>query len=149
MNVSVEDNDNIKVLLCGLRTQYKPFATFIQTRKNLPSFLDLVSMLIMEEKSMGISSLQSNKNLELQVFYSNTSRGCGQDYNHGENGSGHLGNQQQNQNSNNQQNNFGDDRGQFRDRGIQRGQGFQRQQSDVVCHYCGRKGHMQGSCYRR
>ena len=33
--------------------------------------------------------------------------------------------------------------------GSQSGQGFQTHQSDIVCHYCGRKGHMQASCYRR
>ena len=24
-----------------------------------------------------------------------------------------------------------------------------RQQSDILCHYCGRAGHIQASCYRR
>ena len=60
----MDDDDNIEVCLHGLGPQYKPFATSIQTRENLPSFADLVSMLIMAEKSMGESSLQANKNLE-------------------------------------------------------------------------------------
>ena len=77
INARVDDDDKIEVCLRGLGPQYKAFATSIRTRENLPSFSDLVSMLIMEEKSMGESSPQSTKNFEQQVFYSNTGRGCG------------------------------------------------------------------------
>ena len=77
INAPMDDDDKIEVCLRGLGPQYKPFAMSIQTRENLPSFADLVSMLIVEEKSMGESSLQSNKNSKLQVFYSNIGRGCG------------------------------------------------------------------------
>ena len=83
INTPLDDDDKIEVCLHGLKTQYKPFAMSIQTRENLPSFADLVSMLIMEEKSMGESSSQSNKNAEQQVFYLNTSRGCGQGHSRG------------------------------------------------------------------
>ena len=64
INAPVDDDDKIEVCLRGLGPQYKAFATSIRTRENLPSFSDLVSMLIMEEKSMGENSSQSNRNLE-------------------------------------------------------------------------------------
>ena len=56
INALVYDDDKIEVCLHGLRPQYKPFTMSIRTRENLPSLVDLVSMLIMEEKSMGESS---------------------------------------------------------------------------------------------
>ena len=77
INAPVDDDDKIEVCLCGLGPQYKLFATSIRTRENLPNFADLVSMLIMEEKSMGESSLLSNRDSEQQVFYSNIGRVCG------------------------------------------------------------------------
>ena len=83
INAPMDDDDKIEVCLHGLGPQYKPFATSIRSRENLPSFADLVSKLIMEEKSMGESSLQSNKNSKQQVFYSNTVRGCGRGCGHG------------------------------------------------------------------
>ena len=67
INAPMHDDDKIEVCLHGLGPQYKPFAMSIQTRKNLPSFAKLVSMLIMEEKRMGENSLQSNKILEQQI----------------------------------------------------------------------------------
>ena len=77
INVTVDDDDKIEVCLRGLGPQYKSFATSIQTRENMPSFADLVSMLIIEEKSLGDDSSQSKGNSEQQVFYSNTGRGSG------------------------------------------------------------------------
>ena len=100
INVTVDDDDKIEVCLRGLGSKYKSFATSIQTRKNMPSFADLVSMLIIEEKSLEHVSLQSKGNLEQQLFYSNTSRGHGgQGHGCGGYGGGQTGNQQQQQNS--------------------------------------------------
>ena len=53
---TVDDDDKIEVCLRGLGPQYKSFATSIWTRENMPSFADLVSMLIIEEKSLGDDS---------------------------------------------------------------------------------------------
>ena len=92
INALVDDDDKIEVCLRGLGPQYKPFATSIQTRENMPSFADLVSMLIIEEKSLGDDSSQSKGNLEQQVFYSNTSRGRGRGCGHGGYGGGQTGN---------------------------------------------------------
>ena len=77
INVTVDDDDKIEVCLRGLGPQYKSFAMSIQTRENMPSFADLVSMLIVEEKSLKDDSLQSKGNSQQQVFYSNPSRGHG------------------------------------------------------------------------
>ena len=93
INVTVDDDDKIEVCLRGLGPQYKSFATSIQTRENMPSFADLVSMLIIEEKSLGDDSLQSKGNSEQQVFYSNTGRGHGQGPGRGGYGGGRTRNQ--------------------------------------------------------
>ena len=62
--MTVDDDYKVEVCLRGLGPQYKSFATYIQTRENMPSFADLVSMLIIEEKSLGDDSLQSKGNSE-------------------------------------------------------------------------------------
>ena len=54
----------------------------------MPSFADLVSMLIIEEKSLGDDSLQSKGNSEQHVFYSNIGRGRGRGRGHGGYGGG-------------------------------------------------------------
>ena len=51
--VTVEDDDKVEVCLCGLTLAYKPFKTSIHTWENIPSFLDLILMLIIEEKNLG------------------------------------------------------------------------------------------------
>ena len=61
----------------------------------MPSFADLVSMLIIEEKSLGDDSLQSKGNSEQQVFYSNTGRGRERGRGCGGYGGGQIRNQQQ------------------------------------------------------
>ena len=58
----------------------------------MPSFADLVSMLIIEEKSLEDDSSQSKGNSEQQVFYSNTSRGRRQGRGCGGYGGGQIGN---------------------------------------------------------
>ena len=59
----------------------------------MPSFENLVSMLIIEEKSLGDDFLQSKGNSEQQVFYSNMGRGRGQGRGRGGYGGGQTGNQ--------------------------------------------------------
>lgn len=65
------------VCLRGLGPQYKAFKTSIQTRENIPNFADLVSMLIIEEKTLGEDQSSQSKNSfeQQQVFYSNAGRG--------------------------------------------------------------------------
>ena len=95
INVTVDDDDKVEVCLRGLGPQYKAFRTSIQTRENIPTFADLVSMLIIEEKNLGEdTSSQSKGNSEQQVFYSNTGRGRGRGRGRGGQGGGRTGNQQ-------------------------------------------------------
>ena len=56
INVTVDDDDKVEVCLHGLGPQYKAFKTSIQTQENIPNFADLVSMLIIEEKTLGEDS---------------------------------------------------------------------------------------------
>ena len=55
IDVAVDDEDWGEVWLCGLRPQYKSFKISILTRENAPTFDDLVSMLIVEERNLIVS----------------------------------------------------------------------------------------------
>ena len=70
INVQVDDDDKVEVCLRGLGPQYKAFKTSIQTRENITNFADLVSMLIIEEKTLGEdqSSQSKNSSEQQQVF---------------------------------------------------------------------------------
>ena len=52
INVKVEDDDKVEVCLRGLGPQYKGFKTSILTRDSIPSYADLVSMLVVGERSL-------------------------------------------------------------------------------------------------
>ncbi len=89
------------VCLHGLGKEYKPFKTSIIVKENVPNFRDLVSMLIVEEKTLNEDySTQNKNNVEQQAFYSNTSRGkargCGQGQGGGRFGNQNFGQQQSN-----------------------------------------------------
>jgi len=58
----VDDDDLVSVCLNGLGKEYKPFKTSITVRENVPNFQDLVSMLIIEEKTLGKDSSTQSKN---------------------------------------------------------------------------------------
>ena len=70
IGVTVEDDDKVEVCLCGLTPAYKQFKTSIQTRENIPSFADLIPMLVVEEKNLGedTSSSQGKNSSSEQVF---------------------------------------------------------------------------------
>ena len=51
INVKVEDDDKVEIFLRGLGPKYKSFKTSILTRDNIPTFADLVSMLVVEERN--------------------------------------------------------------------------------------------------
>ena len=53
IGVTVEDDDKVEVCLRGLTPAFKPFKTSIYTWENFPNFLDLILMLIIEEKNLG------------------------------------------------------------------------------------------------
>jgi len=93
INVSVDDDDLVSVCLNGLGKEYKPFKTSIIVKDNVPNFWDLVSMLIVEEKTLNEDcSTQNKNNVEQQAFYSNTCRDRGRGRGQGQ-GGGHFGNQ--------------------------------------------------------
>ena len=73
----MDDDDLVSVCLNGLGKEYKPFKTSITVRENVPNFQDLVSMLIIEEKTLGEDSSTQSKNTSEQAFYSNSGRGRG------------------------------------------------------------------------
>ncbi len=62
INVSVDDDDLVNICLNGLGKEYKPFTTSITIRENVPNFRDLVSMLIVEEKTLNEYYYTQNKN---------------------------------------------------------------------------------------
>ena len=78
IKVTIDDDDLVGSCLDGLGEEYKQFMTSINTRENIPFFTDLISMLILEEKNMGLETSSSqSKNSSEQAFYSNSGRGRG------------------------------------------------------------------------
>ncbi|MCO5593481.1 hypothetical protein L7F22_047495 [Adiantum nelumboides] len=73
------ENDIVASTLEGLGTIYKNFKSSMNTRANVLDFTEFTTMLICEEKSLGLvaSSSQSNINYDQQAFYSNRGRGRG------------------------------------------------------------------------
>ena len=116
----------------------------MNTRDDIPEFTDLISMLILEEKNLGLDASSSQgKTKSEQAFYSNSGRGRGH-------GCGQGSGQNQSYGAQQNQGHVGG-RGQSRGRGSQRGQGARsnRQQNGVdnrECWGCGEKGHMQRDC---
>jgi hypothetical protein len=62
INVFVDDDDLVNVCLNGLGKEYKPFKTSIIVRENVPNFRNLVSMLIVEEKTLNENYSTQHKN---------------------------------------------------------------------------------------
>ncbi|MCO5572396.1 hypothetical protein L7F22_026150 [Adiantum nelumboides] len=79
IGVTVDDNDVVVVMLENLGTEYKNFKSSMNTKADVFDFIELTTMLICEEKSLGFgaSSSQSNINFDQQAFYSNRGRGRG------------------------------------------------------------------------
>ena len=164
IGVTVDDDDVVAATLEGLGTEYKNFKSSMNTRADVPDFTELTTMLICEEKSLGLgaSSSQSNNTSDQQAFYSNRGRGRGR----GTRGR-RFGNQNQNwQNNQGQgcgrgrQNNQGQGQGRGRGRQNFRGRGRGRNQntgaskdqnnaSDVECWTCGEQGHYSNECPTR
>ncbi|MCO5586628.1 hypothetical protein L7F22_040569 [Adiantum nelumboides] len=99
IGVTVDDDDVVAARLEGLGTEYKNFKSSMNTRANVFDFIELTTMLIREDKSLGLgaSSSQSNTNSgDKQALYSNRGkgRGCGT----GDGCDGQYQNWQQNQN---------------------------------------------------
>ena len=76
IGVIVEDDDIVCVMLVGLGDAYSNFKSSMNTRDDVPGFTELTSMLIREEKNLGLapSSSQSKNSSDQQAFYSNRGR---------------------------------------------------------------------------
>ncbi|MCO5574198.1 hypothetical protein L7F22_027980 [Adiantum nelumboides] len=51
IGVAVDNDDKVEACLCGLGNAYKQFKTSIRTRENIPYFLELSSLLVVEERA--------------------------------------------------------------------------------------------------
>ncbi|MCO5555619.1 hypothetical protein L7F22_009164 [Adiantum nelumboides] len=66
IGVTIDDDDVVAAALEGLGTKYKNFKSFMNSRADVPDFTKLTTMLICEEKRLGLvaSSSQSNINFD-------------------------------------------------------------------------------------
>ena len=56
VDVNVEEEKMVQVCLRGLASKFGAFRTAVYTRENKPSFLDLQSILLLEENHAGAST---------------------------------------------------------------------------------------------
>ena len=75
----IDDDDLVSAVLNGLKDddKWKHFATSVYVRENLPNFDDLISLMIIEERSIGGSTFDKGTNEQAQAFYSGYGRGMG------------------------------------------------------------------------
>lgn len=113
----------------------------MNTQDDISKITDLISMLILKEKNLGLdTSFSQGKTNSYQAFYSSTGRGRGCGRGQG-NGRDHLYGAQQSQGHT-----VG--RGQSPSKGSQRGKGARSSKQQNIadsrgCWSCGKKGHMQ------
>ena len=124
--MKIEDDDKVEIYLRDLGPQYNSFKTSILTRDSIPSFLDLVSMLVVEKRNQMDNVNKGNSENEGQALYNSAGRGQGRG--HGR---------------------FGSARNNIRGRGSNRGRGKQTYLNDDGCWYCGKPGHTQAECYKK
>ena len=149
-----DDDDLVSSTLGGLNNEkaWKSFVTSVYVRKPFPDFDELISLMITEEINMqGESSGKSGE--QAHAFYSSSRRRRGRFSLRGR-GMGRGGDNQQSR-LNNQ---FGDmqisrGHGNSRGRGSSRGRGGWQNRgstnSGIVCHYCGKTGHIAAQCYAK
>ncbi|MCO5589383.1 hypothetical protein L7F22_043350 [Adiantum nelumboides] len=78
IGVTVDDNDKVEACLCGLGHANKQFKTNIHTQENIPHFLELSSLLVVEEKSLiNDGVIQTGRNSFGQALYAGSRRGRG------------------------------------------------------------------------
>ncbi|MCO5583770.1 hypothetical protein L7F22_037684 [Adiantum nelumboides] len=107
IGVAVDDDDKVEACLRGLGNAYKQFKTSIRTRENIPHFLELSSLLVVEEKSLiDDGAIQTGRNSSEQALYIGSRRGRGRYAQRGGRGNQGQGQQQQ-QNQHNEQNQYG------------------------------------------
>ena len=149
IGASVHDDDLVSKVLNGLTDdeKWKPFATSVYVRENLPDFDDLVSLMIIEERNIGGSSSEKGSAEQAQAFYSGNGRGRGRSYRG--RGAG-RGSWQNNQNQSSESTGRGRGRQNQRGRGSFRGRGGSQQQGQDNtdgCWNCGKPGHYAKDCW--
>ena len=79
IGASVDDDDLVSTVLNGLTDdeKWRPFATSVYVRGNLPDFDDLISLMIIEERNIGGSSSDKGSAEQAHAFYAGNSRGRG------------------------------------------------------------------------
>ena len=78
INVNIDDDEMVQIYLGGLSHKYGAFRITITTRENPPTFINLQSMLMVEENQLHLKSTVSNG----QMLY--TQRPQPQLWEHGE-----------------------------------------------------------------
>ncbi|MCO5549486.1 hypothetical protein L7F22_002957 [Adiantum nelumboides] len=69
IGVAVNDDDKVEACLRGLGNAYKQFKTSIRTQENIPHFLELSSLLVIEEKSLiDDGAIQTGRNSSKQTL---------------------------------------------------------------------------------
>ena len=79
IGITVDDDDVVGAMLEGLGDAYSNFKSSMNTRDDIPGLTELTSMLIREEKNLGLapSSSQNRNSSDQQAFYSSRGRGRG------------------------------------------------------------------------
>ncbi|MCO5611919.1 hypothetical protein L7F22_066178 [Adiantum nelumboides] len=78
IGVAVDDDDKVEACLHGLGNAYKQFKTNICTRENIPHFLELSSLLVVQEKSfIDDGAIQTGRNSSKQALWTGSRRGRG------------------------------------------------------------------------
>ena len=65
----MEDDDIVCACLDGLGEEYVHFRTSMNTRDDLPEFTDLISMLILEKKNVGLMHLLLKERISLKTGF--------------------------------------------------------------------------------
>ncbi|BBM97607.1 hypothetical protein Mp_1g06970 [Marchantia polymorpha subsp. ruderalis] len=135
-------------MLAGLGPEYSQFETSISVLPTFSTFQELIPLLVNEESKLA-TKLSSSKTE--QVLYAGRGRGRGR-FSRGGYNSGCFGQQGRGQSpSTNNTTQPQQQQGNARGRGSYRGRGgFQgRGGSQIVCNYCGIRGHIARDCFKK
>ncbi|MCO5583686.1 hypothetical protein L7F22_037599 [Adiantum nelumboides] len=78
IGVAVDDDDKVQACLHGLGNAYKQFKTNIHTQENIPNFLEMSLLLVVEEKSLiEDGAIQTRSNSSKHALYTDLRRGRG------------------------------------------------------------------------
>ncbi|MCO5561209.1 hypothetical protein L7F22_014830 [Adiantum nelumboides] len=96
IGVTVDDDGKVEACLRGLGNAYKQFKTSIRTWENIPHFLELSSLLVVEEKSLiDDGAIQIGRNSSKWALWTSSRRGRGRNAQRGGHGNQGQGQQQQ------------------------------------------------------